>query len=98
MDKRGSWSITLTDGTEVVLGRNDPEQRLERFAPLLPRLAAQHPGQRLVRADLRYTNGFSLSWAALPKASALPAPVQDAPLPQPAPDAPAGRNDTQGTT
>ena len=78
MDKRGSWSITLTDGTEVVLGRNDPEQRLERFAPLLPRLAAQHPGQRLVRADLRYTNGFALSWAALPKASALPAPVQDA--------------------
>ena len=98
MDKRGSWSITLSDGTEVVLGRSDPEQRLERFAPLLPRLAAQHPGQRLVRADLRYTNGFALSWAALPKASALPAPVQDATLPQPAPVAPAGRNDTQGTT
>ena len=81
-----------------MLGRNDPEQRLERFAPLLPRLAAQHPGQRLVRADLRYTNGFSLSWAALPKAAALPAPLGDATLPPPAPDAPAGRNDRPKTT
>lgn len=78
LDKRGSWSITLNNGTEVVLGRNDPDTRLERFAPLLPRLAAQHPGQRLARADLRYTNGFSLTWADLPKA-----PKTAAPLPQP---------------
>ncbi len=78
MDTRGSWSVALNDGTEVVLGRNDPLPRLERFAPLLPRLTAQHPGQRLARADLRYTNGFSLTWAALPKAPAaatLPQPV-----------------------
>ena len=77
LDKRGSWSIALADGTEVVLGRNDPESRLERFAPLLPRLAAEHPGQKLVRADLRYTNGFSLTWAALPKPAA-PAPAAPA--------------------
>lgn len=78
LDKRGSWLITLGNGTEVVLGRNDPEARLERFAPLLPRLAAQHPDQRLARADLRYTNGFSLTWAERPKA-----PEAAAPLPQP---------------
>ncbi|WP_240906185.1 cell division protein FtsQ/DivIB [Thermomonas sp. HDW16] len=78
LDTRGSWSITLNNGTEVVLGRNDPDIRLDRFAPLLPRLAAQHPGQRLARADLRYTNGFSLTWADLPKppkaAASLPNP------------------------
>jgi cell division protein FtsQ len=78
LDTRGSWSITLANGGEVVLGRNDPEARLQRFAPLLPRLAAQHPGQRLARADLRYTNGFSLTWADLPKV-----PEAAAPLPQP---------------
>lgn len=84
LDKRGSWSIALGDGTEVVLGRDNPEERLERFAPLLPRLAAQHPGQRLARADLRYTNGFSLTWADLPKqGAAAPAPAEAAPLPQP---------------
>jgi cell division protein FtsQ len=98
MDKRGSWSITLSDGTEVVLGRNDPEQRLERFAPLLPRLVAQHPGQRLVRADLRYTNGFSLSWAALPKPAALPAPMQEAPPPQSSPASSAGSETRQANT
>ena len=98
MDKRGSWSITLADGTEVVLGRRDPQQRLERFAPLLPRLAAQHPGQRLVRADLRYTNGFSLSWAALPKAAPLPSPVQEATPSRPSPARGAGSEATQGTT
>ena len=78
LDKRGSWSISLHNGTEVVLGRSDPEARLERFAPLLPRLVAQHPGQRLARADLRYTNGFSLTWVDLPKP-----PKTTAPLPQP---------------
>ena len=93
LDARGSWSITLNNGTEVVLGRNDPDIRLDRFAPLLPRLAAQHPGQRLARADLRYTNGFSLTWADLPKApqvaAPLPQPVaassRDVPSPQPSP-------------
>ena len=77
LDKRGSWTILLRNGTEVVLGRNDPSSRLARFAPLLPRLAAQHPRQKLLRADLRYTNGFSLTWIDLPTA----APVQ--PLPKP---------------
>lgn len=67
LDKRGSWSIQLRNGTQVVLGRNDPAARLARFAPLLPRLVAQRPRQTLVRADLRYTNGFSLTWADLPR-------------------------------
>ncbi|GAB1408483.1 cell division protein FtsQ/DivIB [Thermomonas brevis] len=67
LDRRGSWSIQLGNGTQVVLGRSDPSARLARFAPLLPRLVAQRPRQALVRADLRYTNGFSLTWADLPK-------------------------------
>jgi cell division protein FtsQ len=94
LDKRGSWSITLIDGSEVVLGRNDPDARLARFAPLLPRLAAQHPGQRLARADLRYTNGFSLTWADLPKAPEAPTS-----LPQPVEAQPHdGSSPTEGTT
>lgn len=88
VDLRGSWSITLANGTDVVLGRNDTEARLRRFAQLLPRLLAQHPGQRLARADLRYTNGFALVWAELPDdGNAAPvapaAPAPPIPLPQP---------------
>lgn len=62
IDRRGSWSLTLADGTQVVLGRNDAPARLQRFADLLPQLLAQNPQRRLLRADLRYTNGFALSW------------------------------------
>jgi cell division protein FtsQ len=37
---------------------------MERFAALLPNLLAQNSTRRLQRADLRYTNGFALTWAA----------------------------------
>jgi len=47
-----------------VLGRNDAQLRMERFAALLPNLLAQNTTRRLQRADLRYTNGFALTWAA----------------------------------
>ncbi|RZA18117.1 MAG: FtsQ-type POTRA domain-containing protein [Lysobacteraceae bacterium] len=97
LDARGSWAITLCNGTEVVLGRSDPDARLGRFAPLLPGLVAQHPGQRLARADLRYTNGFSLTWAALPKQDAL-APAQAATLPQPVAVSLRGRSSMEATT
>jgi len=70
LSARGGWDIVLADGTEVVLGRNDPERRLARFARLLPQLRAADE-RTLVRADLRYTNGFALVWAK-PEAAATP--------------------------
>ena len=63
LDRRGSWSVTLHDGTQLALGRNDAQLRMERFAALLPNLLAQNTTRRLQRADLRYTNGFALTWA-----------------------------------
>jgi cell division protein FtsQ len=83
VDRRGSWSIILANGTDVVLGRNDADARLQRFAHLLPRLVAQHPGQRLARADLRYTNGFALVWAEPGTGDAKPSAPVTPPLPQP---------------
>jgi cell division protein FtsQ len=56
------------------VGRNDPQLRLQRFAR-----DAAAPAQRdprvLVRADLRYTNGFALTWQA-----AKPVPRTTTPL------------------
>lgn len=75
LDKRGSWSVTLKDGTQLVLGRNDPQLRLQRFAAQLPRLTAQDPMRRLQRADLRYTNGFALTWAKRDPAPSLSSPT-----------------------
>ena len=62
MDAGGSWSLELGNGTQVVVGRTDARPRLGRFARMLPQLLAAQ-AQPLVRADLRYTNGFALVWA-----------------------------------
>ena len=65
LSARGSWSLRLSDGTDVEVGRSDSQHRLQRFSRLLPRLVAQEP-RRLERADLRYTNGFALVWGDAP--------------------------------
>jgi len=70
LDPRGSWTLGLgngaaLEGTEVVVGRTEARARLTRFVRLLPQLLTQNT-QMLVRADLRYTNGFALSWTPLP--------------------------------
>ena len=79
LDPRGSWTIGLGKGgagidTQVMVGRREARARLDRFVRLLPQLLTQQ-AQVLARADLRYTNGFALSWtpiaapvAALPQA------------------------------
>jgi len=77
LDRRGSWSLLLSNGIQVVVGSQEARLRLSRFARLLPNLLAQNP-QRLARADLRYTNGFALTWgeeaeAAEPASTAGPA-------------------------
>ncbi|MFP5374387.1 MAG: cell division protein FtsQ/DivIB [Gammaproteobacteria bacterium] len=88
LDRRGSWSLTLADGTEVVVGRQDARPRLARFARAMPRLLAER-GEPLARADLRYTNGFALVWgevAAQPDGGPLrisQARSRHAPPPQP---------------
>jgi cell division protein FtsQ len=65
LDARGSWSLVLSDGPEVIVGRSDARPRIGRFARLLPQLLAQ-PQRLLRRVDLRYTNGFALQWADAP--------------------------------
>lgn len=62
LSERDSWTVHLGRGVDVVVGRSDALARLRRFAHLLPRLVATRPGSTLLRADLRYTNGFALSW------------------------------------
>ena len=62
LDRRGSWRLQLADGVEVVVGSREARLRMARFARLLSQLLAQRRGEALLRADLRYTNGFALTW------------------------------------
>lgn len=70
LDRRGSWSLTLSNGTQVIVGSSEARLRLTRFARLLPQLLSQKQ-LPLTRADLRYTNGFALVW---PTTKPLPDP------------------------
>lgn len=71
LSARGGWQLTMSDGLEIEVGRNDTEHRLARFARLLPQIR-RGDQRRLQRADLRYTNGFALVWQ-----DASPAPIGD---------------------
>lgn len=63
LDPRGAWSLTLSNGVEVRLGRQDVPARLERFIQVASSLVAARSGE--VRyVDLRYSNGFSVGWNA----------------------------------
>ena len=65
LDPRGAWFVELSSGTEVQVGRGEPEVRLRRLI---------QSWQTLMRdrelapqgVDLRYTNGFAVRWPAPP--------------------------------
>jgi cell division protein FtsQ len=80
---RGSWSLDLSSGAQLVIGREAPEARLARFIEMLPRLEAP-VNAYWAKADLRYANGFALEW----RENAIP--MIDGGSPEPGEPAPAG--------
>ncbi len=68
VDARGSWRVVLTDGVELLLGREQIEPRIRRYLSVRSALAEQGP---LARVDLRYPNGLSVT-------PGQPAPEADA--------------------
>lgn len=79
VDARGAWSLGLVSGARLELGTEHIDQRLQRFLANATQLEAA--GQPKI-VDLRYSNGFSVTWrrslAALP---AQPSPDQTAKVP-----------------
>lgn len=61
LDARGAWALTLNNGVQVRLGRQNVQERLERFLRIAsPMVAAR--GTAVSYVDLRYSNGFSVGW------------------------------------
>ena len=61
LEERGAWTLTLTNGIEVVLGRDQVEERFERFIAVYEnRLAARV--DEVSRIDARYSNGVAVQW------------------------------------
>jgi len=75
LSARGAWTLSLTQGASVVLGNRDVDQRLHQFSKVFRELPSDQQS-RLLRADLRYANGFALRWSdPLPSAPAPPLPL-----------------------
>ena len=63
LDARGAWQLTLANGVQVRLGRQDVRARVDRLVRSAgPLVAAQTGTIRYI--DLRYSNGFSVGWNA----------------------------------
>ena len=62
LDDRGAWSLQLDNGTQVYLGRDSMEERLQRLLSSWDALMEEQevPPRDI---DLRYTNGFAVAWA-----------------------------------
>ena len=63
LSRRGSWLLLLDDDARVTIGKERPQQHLDRFADGSLQMAASHPGG-FISADLRYSNGFAVRWSA----------------------------------
>ncbi len=61
LDERGAWSLQLSNGIEVRLGREDVAARLERFIRAASPVVATRTGD-VAYVDMRYSNGFSIGW------------------------------------
>jgi cell division protein FtsQ len=73
LDPRGAWELELADGLRVRLGRQNVNERLERFIRLASPMVAKRVAE-ISYVDMRYTNGFSVGWNAR---SALAAAAQE---------------------
>lgn len=61
LDARGAWNLTLDNGVQVRLGRQQIDERFERFMLVAAKLVSQRAAE-MAYVDLRYSNGFAVGW------------------------------------
>jgi cell division protein FtsQ len=66
LDPRGAWSLVLSNGTRVQLGRDAADSRLHRLLESWDELMRERPAPPQ-DIDLRYTNGFAVMWPRPPE-------------------------------
>ena len=61
LNERGAFDFSLSNGITVIIGRNEIENRINRFAHYAwP--ALKDDSDNIIRVDMRYTNGFVIAW------------------------------------
>jgi len=68
LETRGAWTLRLSNGIAVVLGRDQVGERFERFLTVYSEQLADRVNE-VVSVDARYTNGVAVQWKDLAKGS-----------------------------
>jgi cell division protein FtsQ len=61
LEQRGAWTLTLSNGIEVVLGRDQVTERFERFVTVYQERLVSRANE-VKRVDARYSNGVAVKW------------------------------------
>jgi cell division protein FtsQ len=61
LDERGAWDLLLANGVTLRLGRENVDERFERFITAAVRIVASRAAE-IAYVDLRYANGFAIGW------------------------------------
>jgi cell division protein FtsQ len=64
MEARGAWSLVLDNGIEVIVGREQLRERLQRFLHVYQKQLASRAAE-IEKVDIRYTNGVAVKWRKL---------------------------------
>lgn len=73
-DARGAWQLQLSNGVLVRFGRRQLSERVDRFLRAGAAVLATR-GSDIAVLDMRYSNGFAVSWRTPGTASVLPTPA-----------------------
>lgn len=63
LDERGAWEMELDNGVLLRLGREQVDERFDRFIATAARIVATRAIE-IRYVDLRYANGFAIGWRA----------------------------------
>jgi cell division protein FtsQ len=61
LDERGAWDLTFDNGIALRLGREDVDERFERFLVAAVRIVMARAAD-IEYVDMRYANGFAIGW------------------------------------
>lgn len=63
LSARQAWNVKLSNGIKIILGRANPELRLQRLVASYPQMVGSH-GDDIEYIDMRYTSGMAVKWKA----------------------------------
>jgi cell division protein FtsQ len=64
LDDRGAWHFTNAAGVQVLLGKDDIMERVQRYLQVVDNASLMGYMENIRLVDTRYSNGLAVSWKA----------------------------------